>query len=161
MSGTSLRDRVGAFLTEEAELADSHLFSEWLALWATDGIYWVPCNEDDYDPLRHVSIIYDDYNRLQERCFRLSMEGSHSQEPRSRLCRVMANPQLSEDDPVTAEVSVKSKMILVEVRHGVKSVYAARCEYVLQETGESFLIKRKKVTLLDNDEPLGNLTFIL
>jgi hypothetical protein len=52
-------------------------------------------------------------------------------------------------------------MILVEVRSGEKNVYGARLEYTLRPAGDSFKIGRKKVVLLDNDEPLGNLTFLL
>ena len=44
----------------------------------------VPCNKDDYDPRLHVSIVYDDYQRLKEWCFRLSSDGAHAQETPSR-----------------------------------------------------------------------------
>lgn len=157
-----LKRLVEEFLTHEADLADAHRFQEWYELWAPEGIYWVPCNQDDYDPSERVSIIYDDHARLAERCFRLSSEAAHSQNPRSRLCRVLGNVAISTDE--TAEdgaTKVSAKMMLVEVRRGIKTVYAARCEYELVHTADSFKIRRKKVVLLDNDEPLGNLTFIL
>ena len=154
-----LREHVSAFLVHEAELADQHRYDDWLALWSSDGTYWVPCNSDDYDPARHVSIVYDDYERLQERCFRLNSEGAHSQDPPSRLCRVIGNEQVSVSRAGT--VQVRANMILVEVRSGEKNVYGARVEYTLQPDEDSFKIRRKKVVLLDNDEPLGNLTFLL
>ncbi|HVQ94935.1 MAG TPA: aromatic-ring-hydroxylating dioxygenase subunit beta [Mycobacteriales bacterium] len=154
-----LRAQVTAFLVHEADLIDQHRYDDWLQLWAPDGIYWVPCNEDDYDPRRHVSIIYDDYARLQERCFRLNSEGAHSQDPPSRLCRIVGNEQVSGDDD--GDVRVRANMILVEVRAGEKNVYGARLQYTLRPAGDSFRIRQKKVVLLDNDEPLGNLTFLL
>jgi len=154
-----LREQVGTFLVEEAELADQHRYDDWLELWSPDAVYWVPCNEDDYDPARHVSIIYDDYGRLQERCFRLNSEAAHSQDPPSRLCRVIGNQQVSRG--CDGNVRVRANMILVEVRAGEKNVYGARLEYTLHPEGESFKIRHKKVVLLDNDEPLGNLTFLL
>ncbi|MEN3362605.1 MAG: hypothetical protein V7637_6587 [Mycobacteriales bacterium] len=154
-----LRAQVTAFLAHEADLMDQHRYDDWLELWAADGIYWVPCNEDDYDPKRHVSIIYDDYGRLQERCFRLNSEGAHSQDPPSRLCRIVGNEQVSGDDD--GDVRVRANMILVEVRAGEKNVYGARLQYTLRPAGDSFRIRHKKVILLDNDEPLGNLTFLL
>jgi benzoate/toluate 1,2-dioxygenase subunit beta len=154
-----LRDQVGTFIVGEAELADQHRYDDWLELWSPDGIYWVPCNEDDYDPARHVSIIYDDYGRLQERCFRLNSEAAHSQDPPSRLCRIIGNEQVSRG--CDGNVQVRANMILVEVRAGEKNVYGARLEYTLQPEGDSFKIRHKKVVLLDNDEPLGNLTFLL
>ena len=75
----TLREQVVAFLVHEAELMDQGRHDDWLALWSPEGIYWVPCNEDDYDPRQHVSIIYDDHARLEERCFRLNSESAHSQ----------------------------------------------------------------------------------
>ena len=156
----SLRERVSGFVAHEADLADSRDYEGWLALWTPDAVYWVPCNEDDYDPRQHVSIIYDDYQRLAERCSRLSSQGAYAQEPPSRLCRVMGHVDLAVDER-TDEITATTKMILVEVRSGLKTVYAARCEYQLVESGGSFKMRAKKVVLVDNDEPLGNLTFIL
>jgi 3-phenylpropionate/cinnamic acid dioxygenase small subunit len=162
MSG-DLRERVTTFLTREADLADTHRYSEWLELWAPEGVYWVPANSDDYEPRLHVSIIYDDYARLQERCYRLSLEGAHSQDPPSRLCRVLGNVRLMGTDGEESpdELPIAANMVLMEVRSGIKNVYGAQCHYRLLETDGSFKIKLKKVILLDNDEPLGNLTFLL
>ena len=81
----SLRERVTDFVVREADLADARDYEAWLELWAPEAIYWVPCNEDDYDPRQHVSIIYDDYQRLVERCTRLSSQGAFAQEPPSRF----------------------------------------------------------------------------
>jgi 3-phenylpropionate/cinnamic acid dioxygenase small subunit len=156
---TSLRERVTDFLTYEADLADRHLYREWLSLWSTDATYWVPCNADDYDPRQHVSIIYDDHARLEERCYRLSTDGMHAQDPPSRLCRVIGNVQVSATG--VDEIAVRANMVLVEVRSGDKTVYGARLEYRLVEDGDSLRIRQKKVVLLDNDGPLGNLTFLL
>jgi 3-phenylpropionate/cinnamic acid dioxygenase small subunit len=159
VSPGELRELVSSFLVHEADLVDQHRYDDWLGLWSPDGIYWVPCNDDDYDPRRHVSIIYDDYGRLGERCFRLNSEGAHSQDPPSRLCRVVGNEQVSRQSD--GDVRVRANMVLVEVRSGEKNVYGARLEYTLRPEGDSFKIRRKKVVLLDNDEPLGNLTFLL
>jgi benzoate/toluate 1,2-dioxygenase subunit beta len=154
-----LREQVSAFLVHEADLADQHRYDDWLELWSSDGIYWVPCNEDNYDPRQHVSIIYDDHARLEERCFRLNSAAAHSQDPPSRLCRIIGNEVVSLNGG--GSVHVRANMILVEVRAGEKNVYGARLEYTLQPEGSSFKMRQKKVILLDNDEPLGNLTFLL
>jgi benzoate/toluate 1,2-dioxygenase subunit beta len=156
---TELREQVRTFLVHESETMDQQQYDDWLGLWSPDGVYWVPCNEDDYDPRRHVSIIYDNYDRLQERCFRLNGDAAHSQDPPSRLTRIVGNEQVSQGGD--GNVRVRANMILVEVRSGEKNVYGARLEYTLQPAADSFKIRQKKVILLDNDEPLGNLTFLL
>jgi benzoate/toluate 1,2-dioxygenase beta subunit len=41
------REQIEVFLYREARLIDEHRYDEWLSLWTDDGVYWVPCNEDD------------------------------------------------------------------------------------------------------------------
>ena len=75
------KDAVEAFLYHEARLADENRYDEWFALWTEDVCYWVPVNVDDYDPDEHVSILYDNRDRLQDRIDRLKSGGAWSQEP--------------------------------------------------------------------------------
>ena len=42
---------IEAFLTWEARLMDEGRYAEWLDLWTDDAQYWVPCNDDDIDPV--------------------------------------------------------------------------------------------------------------
>jgi benzoate/toluate 1,2-dioxygenase beta subunit len=155
----TLIDEVTDLLYREAELADANAYDEWLALWDKECVYWVPCNTDDYDPTKHVSIIYDDRARLEERCFRLTTGGAHSQEPASKSCRLVGNVRVLADGDGRVEAS--ARVMLVELRLGRKSVYAARVHYTLRRTADGFRLARKKVMLLDADEPLGNLTFLI
>ncbi|WP_246268541.1 aromatic-ring-hydroxylating dioxygenase subunit beta [Acrocarpospora macrocephala] len=152
---------VTEFLLLEAELADAGAYEEWLALWDDPCTYWVPCNLDDYDPAKHVSIIYDDRARLEERCFRLTTGGAHSQEPRSKVCRVVGNIRVVNPEGEEGTVEATARAIMVELRLGRKSVYAARCHYTLRRTLSGFKLRSKKVVLLDADEPLGNMTFLI
>ena len=87
----SLADRITRFLYLEADLMDEHRFDEWLALWNHELLYWVPCNTDDIDPRRQVSLIYDDRTALENRLARLQSPAAHSQTPRSKLRRVISN----------------------------------------------------------------------
>lgn len=161
MRDLALLADVNDFLIEEAELADASAYKEWLELWDDPCTYWVPCNRADYDPRKHVSIIYDDRARLEERCFRLTTGGAHSQEPASKLSRMIGNVRLV--SPVNADglVEATARVVLVELRLGRKTVYAARCHYLLRRTPSGFLLRSKKVVLLDADEPLGNMTFLI
>ena len=45
------RQQIENFLYHEARLMDESAYDAWLELYAEDGLYWVPCNEDDVDPL--------------------------------------------------------------------------------------------------------------
>ena len=72
----SLRERVTDFVVREADLADTRDYEAWLELWAPEAIYWVPCNEDDYDPRQHVSIIYDDLSAARRALHQVVLAGS-------------------------------------------------------------------------------------
>lgn len=153
------RHHVESFLFREARLMDSHHYDEWLALWSDDGLYWVPSNEDDYDPMRHVSIVYDDHPRLEDRIERLKSATAHSQDPRSRLSRVISNVEIEE--AAGGELTVYSNFNLTELRRGQQDTFAGRTIHTLRPDNESFKIVRKKVLLVNNDEVIDNLTFLV
>jgi 3-phenylpropionate/cinnamic acid dioxygenase small subunit len=154
----SLRERAEEFLFHEARLLDEHRYEEWLALWTADGLYWVPCNDDEADPARQAMIIYDNRARLDERIYRLTSGSAFAQQPRSRTRRLIANVEVHETQ---GEYAVESNCILAELRRSRQDIFAARMIHTLRPAGESFRIALKKVLLLNNDEPIDNLTFLV
>jgi len=151
---------VEEFLFREADLADNHRFDEWLALWTKDARYWVPCNEEDVNPARQISVIYDDWKKLDERMFRLKGKHAHAQAPRSRLVRVVSNIRLVDFDPERGGL-VTSRFVLGEVRLDRQTVWLGKARHVLVRAGGQFKMKEKWVYLINNDTPMGNLTFIV
>jgi 3-phenylpropionate/cinnamic acid dioxygenase small subunit len=153
------RHDVESFLFREARLMDSHQYDDWLALWTDDALYWVPSNEDDYDPMRHVSIIYDDHVRLEDRIERLKSNTAHSQDPRSKLSRVISNVEIEES--TGGDLTVYSTFNLTELRRGQQDTFAGRTIHTLRPENGTFKIVRKKVLLVNNDEVIDNLTFLV
>jgi 3-phenylpropionate/cinnamic acid dioxygenase small subunit len=147
------------FLYREARLMDEHAYDEWLSLWAQDALYWVPSNEDDIDPQRHVSIIYDDRPRLEDRIERLKSGAAYAQEPKSRLRRVVSNIEIEEGE--NSEVIVYSNFNLTELRRSRQDTFAGRTIHRLRPEGSTFKIVYKKVLLVNNDEVIDNLTFLI
>lgn len=92
------RQQIENFLYREARLMDENAYDEWFALWTDDALYWVPANEDDIDPQRHVSIIYEDKMRLEDRIARLKSGAAYAQDPKSRMRRVIANIEIEEGE---------------------------------------------------------------
>jgi benzoate/toluate 1,2-dioxygenase subunit beta len=154
----SLRERVEEFLFYEAKLIDEHLYEEWLGLWTEDGLYWVPCNTDDADPARQAMIIYDNRARLGERIYRLTSGAAWAQQPRSRTRRLISNVEVRQNE---GGYLVESNCIIAELRRSKQDIFAARVLHTLRPAGESFRIALKKVLLLNNDEPIDNLTFLV
>ena len=137
---------------------DEHRYDEWLSLWTEDGIYWVPSNRDDIDPTREMSIIYVDREGLEDRITMLKSGDQWSQEPKSRMRRIVANVEFEETN---REVTVHSNFNLTEFRRGRQEVYAAHAVHKLRPDGDSFKIAFKKVLLVRNDDYLHNLTFLV
>jgi 3-phenylpropionate/cinnamic acid dioxygenase small subunit len=148
------------FLYREAGLADDHRFDEWLALWTKDALYWVPCNEEDVDPKKQISVIYDDWKKIDERCYRLKGRHAHAQAPRSRLCRVISNVQLVDFDRERGG-TVTSRFVLGEVRRNEQIVLLGKARHKLVRVDGDYKMKEKWVYLINNDTPMSNLTYIV
>lgn len=154
------RERAEAFLYREAQLADEHRFDEWLALWDdADITYWIPSNRDEVDPRRQISIAYDDRARLEERLSRLNSRGAHSQQPRSRMRRTVSNLTIESDDGALAQV--EANFTLLALRSGKQDIFGGRFIYRLRYDPERIRIVSKKVLLVNNDDFIGNMTFLL
>jgi 3-phenylpropionate/cinnamic acid dioxygenase small subunit len=146
------------FLYHEARLMDEGRYAEWFELWGEDAIYWVPCNEDNIDPARHVSIIYDNRVRLAERIERLKSGSVLAVEPRPRMRRVISNIEVLAEGP---EIEVGSNFILGTIRWGEQQLWIGRSVHRVRPKGDSFEIARKTVLLINNDEPIPVLQFLI
>src|SRR5581483_9135945 len=125
------RQDIENFLYREARLLDEHNYDGWESLWTDDGIYWVPCNEDDNDPLLHVSIIYDDRAALRRRLDRLSSGAAWAQEPKSRMRRITSN--IETENGSAGDVTVYSNFNLSEYRSGVQTTWVGRAVHRLRD----------------------------
>ena len=137
---------------------DAHAYDEWLSLWDEDATYWVPCNSDDFDPTQNVSIIYDRRRQLRSRIQRLK-ETAWLREQAPRLKRLVSNIETESSDDT--EIVVNSAFILAELHHHNQYLWAGSTTHRLVRNGDGFRIKYKKVVLLNNNEPLPNLLFLI
>jgi 3-phenylpropionate/cinnamic acid dioxygenase small subunit len=153
------RQQVEQFIYHEADLMDEHRYDEWLALWTDDALYWVPSGRDDIDPKREISLIYDDRVRLQVRITRLKSGFAHAQEPKSRMRRVVSNIVTQEAE--NGDIVVFSNFLLTELRRGKQDIFAGRTVHRLRPDNGSFKLASKKVLLVNNDEHIDNLTFLI
>ena len=146
------------FLFKEARLIDQRQFTAWEDLWDETGAYWVPANGDASDPERDVSLIYDNRARLHTRIERYVHEFAHSQNPPPRTCRVISNIELDLQPDLWV---VNSTFHLTESRTGVQIEWAGRTLHHLVERDQQLLIQFKKVLLVNNDQELTTLDFLL
>lgn len=137
---------------------DAHAYDEWLALWDEDATYWVPCNADDIDPTQNVSIIYDRRGQLRARIHRLK-ETSWLREQAPRLKRLVSNIEV--ESATDSEVVVSASFILAELHHHTQYLWVGSTTHRLIPSGDSFKLRSKKVLLLNNNEALPNLMFLI
>ena len=151
--------QIESFLYREALLMDEHQFDAWLALWNNPARYWVPCNKDDIDPARQVSIIYDDHARLVQRVERLKSGSVQAMDPKPRMRRVISNIEVEPGDG--ANLTVRSNFILCLTRAHTQQLWCGRSIHVLRREQDSFKISEKKVLLINSDQEMPLLQFLI
>ena len=139
---------------------DEHRYREWLALWEqADTLYWVPCNEDDIDPRSHVSLIYDDHDRMVQRVERLMSDSVLAQQPVPKMRRLISNIEI--ERAPRDELAVESNFVLATARAGRQELWAGRARHRLRVRDEVIRIVAKKVLLNNSDQELPLLQFLI
>lgn len=158
----SVLPEVEQFLYREARLADEGDYDGWEALWTDDGVYWVPAGGDDIDPESQMSILFDNRSRIGVRVRQLNTGKRHSQSPPSRLRRLVTNIELL-DSPGNGrgDLAVGANFVVYESRGRGTQSWAGRYEYRLRRTDAGWRMAYKKVMLVDLDQPLPTLAFLI
>ncbi len=146
-------------LYAEARLLDERRCDQWLGMLTADTMYWMPANGEGVDPNREIALVYDDLAKLRNRVDRLATGVAHAQSPPSKTKRLVSNVQVETAGEDAAIVF--SAFILYELRRGKERVFAGRCEYRMRYEDGRWRVAAKKVVLVNNDEVIDNLTFLL
>jgi 3-phenylpropionate/cinnamic acid dioxygenase small subunit len=155
-----LLTEVEQFIYREARFQDELRYDDWEALWTDDAIYWVPANDDEIDPATQMSIIYDNRARIATRIKQLQTGKRHSQNPPSRLRRLISNVELLADTDDHG-IRAGANFLIYESRERGVTVWAGRSEYRLRRTDAGLRMSAKKVMLVNNDRPLPTMSFLV
>ena len=147
--------RVEEFLYSEARLLDDREFEAWMALFADDGIFWIPARPGQTDPLGEVSIAYEDRQLLDVRVRRLRHPENYADQPAARTRRVIGNVMVQEGENGT--VIARSNFTLAEFQNDAQRWFAGDYVHTLIPSGDSFRIGEKRVNLLNCDAPMGGI----
>ncbi|MFZ2174682.1 MAG: aromatic-ring-hydroxylating dioxygenase subunit beta [Rhodococcus sp. (in: high G+C Gram-positive bacteria)] len=156
--------QVEAFLYQEARYADEHDFDAWEALWTDDALYWVPIDGTDKDPKTHMSVIYDNRNRITTRLAQLRTGKRYAQSPPSNMRRVISNIELlgTEQAPSGAENTVVgANFVLFSAKERGTDTFAGRITYRLRVVDGAIRLVGKTVVLVDNEYALPNMGFLI
>lgn len=150
---------VTRFIYREARFQDEHDYDAWEALWADDGIYWIPANGVGGDPEQEMSLVYDNRSRIALRIRQLHTGKRHTQLPQSRLRRLVSNIELLSGEEDTIRVAANA--VVYESNSRGDTVWPSRNEYVLRRVNGELRMSLKKVVLINNDKPLYTLSFLI
>ena len=155
----TLLDDVTQFIYREARLQDDHEYEAWEALWTDDGVYWIPAGGEGGDPERDMSIVYDNRSRISLRVKQLLTGRRLSQTPRSRIRRIVSNIEILDRDD--RNIRVTSNAMVFELQTRGETIWASRNEYVLRHEANGLRMAFKKVVLVNNDQPLFSMAFLI
>lgn len=157
-----------ASIYREARLLDDWQLDEWLELFADDGIYWIPVDPDS-NPREVPSIIYDDKVGLEIRVEQLLRQNRLSQTPRSETLRAISNVEILDRSDTAAHA--RYVLVLFEVRTGdwrhrglgQLNQHVGTCFVDFRRDGPDggWKITRKKLVLLQREQPFEGLSYIL
>lgn len=157
-------------LYREARILDEGRYEDWQAMFTEDAKYWLPIQGDgeEPDPASSISIVYDDVTRIDERVYRTLHTPVLDQNPRSRTMHLVSNVEVDQPDE-SGKTLVRCAQVIGELRPGgLRQVglndqrqLFARCEYRFRYVDGEWRIALKKVVLLNADQPIYNLTFIV
>lgn len=154
------RQAVEEFLYAEARLADENDYDAWEVLWTDDALYWVPADSADSDPLTSVSVIYDNRRRISTRLKQLRTGKRYAQSPPSRMRRMISNVEIIGVTD-TGDTEVGANFLLLDARARGTHLWGGRVTYRLREADSGLRMSYKKVVLVDLDQPVPTLGFIL
>jgi ethylbenzene dioxygenase beta subunit len=136
-----------AFVLREARLLDERRFGDWLALFAEDGVYWVPTLPGQASPHEALSLFYEPKPLLAMRVARLERPEMHAQAPASRTVHHVSALEVS------GELEVRSALVVAEWRLGEARWFAGRVTHKFRKEAGGLRIVLKRVDLIDSEAP--------
>jgi len=159
--GDRLLAEATRFLHHEARLLDANRLSEWLDLFAEDGIYWLPAFPQQTDARLVPSIIREDRLLLALRVQRLAHPRAYAALPRPRTLHIIGTIDVTDQDAAEDECRALSNQLIVEYQDGRKRIFAGQCEHVLRRQSDGFRIALKRFDLIDCDDVHEPMTVLL
>ena len=154
-----LLNQVTAFIWAEGDMLDHGDFDTWLGLWSEKGNYIIPIDPKEEDFENSLNYAYDDHHMRQLRVKRLTGGESISTSPQPRTVRTLSRFRVLFDSE--EHVTVRCAQNLREFRKDSLKHYSADIVYELERAGDSFKIQRKLVRLINSDDALAGIGYIL
>ena len=159
LEGITLQE-AAEFIWAEAELLDRHDYKPWLALWTDTGRYVIPIEQDEsVDPVGVLNIAYDDADMRAARVKRLRSGFAMSSAPAARTARTVSRFVKVGDDPTV--LTVRAVQHIVEYKFERTRILASEMLYRLVRTESGIALAYKEVRLINSDDPLWGIGYLL
>jgi benzoate/toluate 1,2-dioxygenase subunit beta len=145
-------------LYREGWLLDSHKWDEWLALFTSDVVFWMPAWRDETtqtaSPESELSLIYyKGRKNLEDRIKRIVSGQSIASTPLPRYVHAVSNVQVLASDATTARVVACFTVHRYDPRAERTDFFFGRYDYFLNFSAGNWLIAHKRIDLLNDVIP--------
>ncbi|MFK2914153.1 aromatic-ring-hydroxylating dioxygenase subunit beta [Pseudomonas sp. 3HC3] len=155
----NLFNEVTAFIWQEGDMLDHGEYDAWLNLWAEKGTYIIPIDPNETDYENTLNYAFDDHHMRGLRVKRLIGGESISTSPQPRTVRSISRVRVLADDGVN--VTVRAAQNVREFRKESLKHYSADLTYTLVRAEGGFRIHRKVINLINSDDTLAGIGYIL
>ena len=155
----NLLNEVTAFIWQEGDMLDHAEYDTWLGQWTEKGTYIIPIDPRESDYENTLNYAYDDHHMRGLRVQRLIGGESISTSPQPRTVRTISRFRVLGDDGVN--VTVRCAQNVREFRKESLKHYSADLTYTLVRAQGSFKIHRKVISLINSDDTLAGIGYIL
>jgi 3-phenylpropionate/cinnamic acid dioxygenase small subunit len=151
-------EQAAAFLFREARHLDKGEWSEWLAMYREDAVYWLPAWRDEYetteDPQTEVSLIYHNSRLgLEERIARIESRKSITALPLPRTLHLIGNVELRDVNPAYIELESTFAVHVYDSRTAKEHTRFGRYQHRISTEQETWRIAKKKIILVNDKVP--------
>jgi len=154
-----LLQEVTAFIWQEGDMLAHGEYDGWLKMWTEKGTYIIPIDPKETDFENTLNYAYDDHHMRELRVQRLTGGESISTSPQPRTVRMQSRFRVLVDDGV--QVTVRCAQNIREFRKANLKFYSADLTYQLIRSEGGFKIQRKVVSLINSDDALAGIGYIL
>ena len=144
---------VEQFLYRQAELLDEKRWDDFIALFAEDGMYWMPAAPEQTTGDGVPSIFYEDRNLMTVRMKRVTHPHAWSQSPMWGTSHLVSNVAIEKENPRTGEITVRSRFHMMEFRRDASRHFAGTYRHQLIRENGGYRIKLQRVDMVNGQGP--------
>jgi 3-phenylpropionate/cinnamic acid dioxygenase small subunit len=141
----ALQREVEALLFRQAAMLDAKAWADWAALFADDGVYWMPSTPDQTDWMAEPSIFAEDKLLMEVRMGRLNHPNAWSQAAAWGTNHLVGNVLI--ESASADQLEVYSRFQMMELRRDVVRHFGGSYRHTLVREGGGWKIRLQRVDM--------------